>query len=74
MNRYIKNNQIFEMYVHAKSKMKRETGANPVRSRHCKRESVIIMSLQKLWEDEKRCRNISAAGISGALVGRTGSV
>ena len=56
MNRYIKNNQIFEMYVHAKSKMKRETGANPVRSRHCKRESVIIMSLQKLWEDDDRCR------------------
>lgn len=34
------------MYVLAESKMKRETGVSPVRSRHCKRESVIIMSLQ----------------------------
>lgn len=44
------------MYVLVESKMKRETGVSPVRSRHCKRESVIIMSLQKLWEDDNRYR------------------
>ena len=44
------------MYVLVESKIKRETGVSPVRSRHCKRESVIIMSLQKLWEDDDRCR------------------
>lgn len=35
----------------------RETGVNPVRSRHCNRESQNIMSLDKwsVWEGVLRC-------------------
>ena len=33
--------------------MKRETGVNPVRSRHCKRELLSYMSLPKWREDDK---------------------
>ena len=41
------------MYVLVESKMKRETGVNPVRSRHCKRELLSYMSLPKWREDDK---------------------
>ena len=37
------------------TRMKRETGANPVRSRHCNRERAAIMSLRKPWEGAARC-------------------